>query len=58
MKQPKIHKAKKDRNIYDISGFENYTNHHNERQDAGTTPIPKFLQKENAVIINKREEIQ
>jgi hypothetical protein len=37
MKQSKIHKTPKDKNIYDINGFENYTEHHNERQDAGKT---------------------
>jgi hypothetical protein len=46
MKQSKIHKIPKDRNIYDISGFENYTEHHNERQDAGKTLRELKLEKE------------
>jgi hypothetical protein len=57
MKQPKKHKTPKDKNIYDISGFENYTNTHNEREDAGTIPTPKFLQKENTTILNKMEKV-
>jgi hypothetical protein len=56
MKQSKIHKKPKDKNIYEISGFDNYTNHHNEREDAGTTPIPRFLQQETITIIKKREK--
>jgi hypothetical protein len=57
MKQSKIHKTPKDKNIYDISGFSNYNNTHNERKDAGTIPIPTFLQQETKTIINYKENL-
>jgi hypothetical protein len=58
MKQSKIHKTPKEAgNIYDINGFTNYTNHHNEREDAGTIPVPKFLQKETKIITNYKENL-
>jgi hypothetical protein len=57
MKQLKIHKKPKDRNIYDINGFSNYTEHHNERKDAGTTPLPTFLQREIQPIPNEKGNI-
>jgi hypothetical protein len=56
MKQPRIKKTPKDRNIYNINGFSNYTEHHNERKDAGTTPLPTFLQKETTTILNDKEK--
>jgi hypothetical protein len=55
MKQVKKHKQPKDKNIYDINGFDNYTEHHNERQDAGTIPVPKFLQNNITIIKNEME---
>jgi hypothetical protein len=56
MKQYKIHKKPREKNIYEITGLGNYSHYHNEYKDAGTKPVPKFLQKENA-IINEREGI-
>jgi hypothetical protein len=55
MKNIKKHKKQNDKNIYDISGFDNYTEHHNKHKDAGTVPIPTFLQKNIDIIENKME---
>jgi hypothetical protein len=57
MKQSKIHKKPTDKNIYDARGFENYTNHHNERKDAGTKPLPSFLKEKEIILINQKEGI-
>jgi hypothetical protein len=45
--------------IIDTDYYRNeYGNGTEKPSDIGTKPIPKFLQKENAVIVNKREKIQ